>query len=974
VFNFFEPNSTYCIFISIRSDKQWLYYGIGSQITIKIIDPKSIEECKLFYDKIWLNINNYLSSEEVVKNSKNGYYNEAEFSYNPKKDKIEFVHILYIKLDDVNAGRAKATKNLDIDQSKDKKINLNNHKVSKKLNNHNSIISKRYFSSSRFVFKNIENNINISKSSFNKISFYLYPDPFILNTNFKFLHTSKNLSKNVEKAQKLSKNVEKTHNLSQFLSEISLILSENRNDLNKAQLIIEKKWLELSFTSLDPNKTLYNTRSKIILESLDQLITIVNKSKIRTIPKFILNLIPNPDHVHITFAIMLSKFNRSTLTDIDYKIGYSVSNHIYIKNFTKDFKNYSLFIEHHKLDAKIFFLIGELFITTFTSYLNPIFKREFTDEDHYILKINPEYENAIKDNLIISPQSLPMVCKPLLWGPDKYGGNLLNNTEYKNSLVTGSEQHDHRTRLDNEVFNAVNKLNSFKFIVNNDLLNYIQNEGSFILEFIKNKKYESYLNNIIAMDIAKVYNNIPIHFSVNLDWRGRFYTQSFYLDYQGSEFSLALLNLEKGQKLDENGKFFFYIYGANLYNYMGINKKSHQERYDWVVNNLDKIYSMDKDFIISAESPTNFAAFCLTMKKLKNDPNYIVHNPIFLDATCSGIQHFAAMVLDLELSKYVNLISTGDNVNDFYSVLIPKINKSINDSWSDTKIKNYKFKDINLDRKLLKKVIMTKSYNVTTYGITEQLKSKLEKVPKKIEYKGKEITVYDYKVPTNEGYVILDLFEMEKLADIINNNIFNHFPILHSIYNYLTQLATIYIKLNIPISWCTPDGLQLTQRYNASKIQKIKINLLGANKTAVLRKWTTNKDSRREVQAIIPNIIHSLDASHLRMLINRWDKYILPIHDCFGTHPNDMHKLAEIVRVTFVLLYSSTDFLNTLDDRLRQSLRDFKINIIIIEGDKEVIENIDARSKLKYIPLPILPKYGELNLQDIINKGINMIT
>lgn len=46
-----------------------------------------------------------------------------------------------------------------------KKINLNKYKVSKKLNNHNSIISKIYFSSSRFVFKNIENNLNISKNS-----------------------------------------------------------------------------------------------------------------------------------------------------------------------------------------------------------------------------------------------------------------------------------------------------------------------------------------------------------------------------------------------------------------------------------------------------------------------------------------------------------------------------------------------------------------------------------------------------------------------------------------------------------------------------------------------------------------------------------------------------------------------------------------------------------------------------------------
>ena len=95
---------------------------------------------------------------------------------------------------------------------------------------------------------------------------------------------------------------------------------------------------------------------------------------------------------------------------------------------------------------------------------------------------------------------------------------------------------------------------------------------------------------------------------------------------------------------------------------------------------------------------------------------------------------------------------------------------------------------------------MTKSYNVTSYGITEQLKSKLEKVDKIISFNGKDITVHDYKVPTKNGYVILDRSEVEKMAEIVSNNIFIQFPNLQSIYEYLTRLAKIYIKLNIPIS------------------------------------------------------------------------------------------------------------------------------------------------------------------------------
>ena len=44
------------------------------------------------------------------------------------------------------------------------------------------------------------------------------------------------------------------------------------------------------------------------------------------------------------------------------------------------------------------------------------------------------------------------------------------------------------------------------------------------------------------------------------------------------------------------------------------------------------------------------------MRELDRDPNYIIKTPVFLDATCSGIQHLAALLRDLELGTIVNLI------------------------------------------------------------------------------------------------------------------------------------------------------------------------------------------------------------------------------------------------------------------------------------------------------------------------------
>jgi DNA-directed RNA polymerase len=46
-----------------------------------------------------------------------------------------------------------------------------------------------------------------------------------------------------------------------------------------------------------------------------------------------------------------------------------------------------------------------------------------------------------------------------------------------------------------------------------------------------------------------------------------------------------------------------------------------------------------------------FLHFCLTLKNFHDDFNYRVKLPVFLDATCFGIQHLATLLLDKELAK-----------------------------------------------------------------------------------------------------------------------------------------------------------------------------------------------------------------------------------------------------------------------------------------------------------------------------------
>ena len=167
----------------------------------------------------------------------------------------------------------------------------------------------------------------------------------------------------------------------------------------------------------------------------------------------------------------------------------------------------------------------------------------------------------------------------------------------------------------------------------------------------------------------------------------------------------------------------------------------------------------------------------------------------------------------------------------------------------------------------------------------------------------------------------------------------------------------------MPLQWITPAGLHITQLYYKSTIQKLSISIHNRkSRTFVLRSKTDIKDTRKQNQAIIPNIIHSLDASHLINIINSniENKKLYPIisvHDCFGTLPNQMALLCFNVKKEFIFLYSKEVFLNKFHDRIIQSVLD---NHFIIENNHVLLKN-------KMIEIPKLPNQGNLQLDNIIH-------
>jgi len=801
--------------------------------------------------------------------------------------------------------------------------------------------------------------------------------------------------KETNKGERGSEN--KDYQIFSYLEEVSKIVEDNQDNLFAAQKQIETLWISMMKNKLEDSKFLNHRLVKLLSIAKETLNVYSNHYTIKKRFPSLYKKLNKIEYLMLTFSLVLTYHSRVGHTSLSMITGNGIVYLMYkeiikkqarslLKETNKggsenkdlDIENlttYKQFKESLDLNQEKILRLGAFFIDMLSIFPANIFERSIHfDESKYgelaILTINSEHLEDIKKNIIIPPSSLPMICEPNQWSDNLHGGFLENKFEQK-SIITGSFQHKHTVENKLNLYKAVNYLNSIKFGVNVYLLNYLENEGNFLLDSENNQEIDKSeeLQREITLKVARTFSNIPFYLSTHSDFRGRIYTQSFFLSYQSGDLSTALLRLWEGDKLSESGLRYLYIYGANVYNEENLNKKSYDERVEWVKNNYEKILKMEPTFISKAESRVIFAAFCLTMREIEKNPDALVYLPIFLDATCSGIQHFSALLKDFELGQHVNLKkqTDQDKVEDIYSEMIDPINKAINE-YGKNNPEFIKLSLVKLSRKLLKAPIMTKLYNSTSFGMSQQLKSNL--IKKKSELQNNENGVkklrLKYEAPGKNGPVILNNLEIFKMGEIIHEQIFHLYPSLKSIYSYFIDMVKLMIILNIPVVWITPSGLKITQSYSRSTLNKVAINMGGKTRSMILREWTEKLDKIKQVQAVIPNIIHSLDATHLINLLNYADdnkfKPIITIHDCFGTHPNKLEELSFMVKKEFVLLYTQSNFLENFHDRIIQAIKD---NQYIIYKDKEIGEQFVRINRKTYI-IPQVPKLGSLDLQNIL--------
>lgn len=542
------------------------------------------------------------------------------------------------------------------------------------------------------------------------------------------------------------------------------------------------------------------------------------------------------------------------------------------------------------------------------------------------------------------------------------------------------------TQQEENINKCIIFLNNVKFKINTKVYNLIVNEwenkdskffkGYNILQEINendskvikrekmshNSKYWYYHTTIV---IATLFLNSEFYIPTFADFRGRIYPLINYLSYQGDDLNRSLLLfVDVNDKINKNGREALFAYFANLSNH---SKESWNYKLDWSMKNHSDIIStfyLDRnnfnDFIDKLDEPFQFISIMFALEDLimadSEGKDYISNNPILFDATCNGIQHLSALTREIDLALKVNLVTMSNKIldekpQDFYEYAASLIKEEIKDH------ENKNFRNINLNRSLIKKTVMTIPYNISLTGVGDQLN---EFFPF-IKEGDKTFIFIDKQYTFNNETIFLTPKEYGYFTKLIFNVLTKKMPSLNNLTEYLNNLIKILLKLNKPIIWITPSGLKIS--LSTMKFENVvtKTKLIKSSKPVTISLPTNELNKIKIKRSFMPNLIHSLDASNIHLLITKLInskqqkiQNIYTIHDCFATTANEMKHLDWLIKCTFIDIYFKEG--NYLE-KMHNNILDQILSYVNYEIYTKVTDNIEyVKINNQYFELPQIPK------------------
>ena len=546
-------------------------------------------------------------------------------------------------------------------------------------------------------------------------------------------------------------------------------------------------------------------------------------------------------------------------------------------------------------------------------------RREGKKTDNFVVP-TPEFL-LIKDEVmtnaeLFSPIAYPMLIEPNDWSHNRQGGYLLNEVMRGHDMVRRGNGVRIQGEIPYQFLNKIQKvgyrLNSFIYGVAETLIEKRYQVGKFvpIVEIplpnkpadiaenydsrkqyrrdaaeAMNKNAASFKKSCrtrMTMEAAKLFKDKKEFFIPwSFDYRGRAYPIPAFLTPQDTDFGKSLLKFSEESYMTPEAEEWLAFQVATTY---GLDKAPIQERLDWVAENDEVISAVALDPIgnisiwEAADEPWQFLAACEEYHHcvITCDRNF-TSLPVATDATCSGLQILAGLCRDATTASLVNVLP-GERPADAYAVVAEHAKPNV-----PVSIQPY------MDRKTVKRVVMTVPYNAKPHSNRGYIRDALKD-------KGVEVEKEDLTATVNAVRNAMDEVVPGPMAAM----------------KWIESEVSKAIKRGATeLEWVTPSGFVVSQKLNKKLFERVRLQLLGQVDIRVATEDSDQVDLLHHKNATAPNLIHSLDASLLHLSALRFEAPISLIHDSVLCRATDMGTLSRIVRETYMHLFAENSYLET---------------------------------------------------------------
>ena len=378
---------------------------------------------------------------------------------------------------------------------------------------------------------------------------------------------------------------------------------------------------------------------------------------------------------------------------------------------------------------------------------------------------------------------------------------------------------------------------------------------------------------------ARILQNEKFRFPIFSDSRARHYTDTTCgFTYQGADHEKAVVIPTYAEPLTKQGykALIESAHGYSEMNWPPLEMAKH-------ANDPEKY----KETWMQADKPYSYMATAYLIRAYWLDPSVPLPSFPPLDGRCSGLQHWSAVIRSNAITRHLGMHKEEADL-DIY--------EKVADDWKQTlPTRDHQY----ATRKAAKIPVMTWGYNATRMTAMEHM-DKLFGAEQRWD---KDQGCY---IRYGKG---LDRGTASRLGVDLYNGMQKTLGPLQGAVDWVSNSAhAIASKGNANIRWVTPDGFHCMQR--KIKGEKVDITCMlsdGSRFDLDIKDFDNNTpNSAKHKSAIAPNVIHSLDATHLRMVARRLRELGLPmifIHDSFATHANYTHILYDIIVEEFVKLY-----------------------------------------------------------------------